>query len=640
MKQAKVYKIALTLITAVMFVLAGLSLIFSSPVYAEELGNYFSGTYTETKLEDNAVKFTVSDGQTVMLKNSLVINELAFDVDIPSEVKSVTLTFNTKTYDVNGNYVDGNNVFDTVAHKLTLNTDGSASSFNETDGETPISSGNVKIYFKVVGSLLGVSLNDNTDTSFFGNATSKYLVKNVGKCIANALTFTFDLVDGSETAVFSLNSVDQGWENYTAGEYKQTFETENGEIKTKAKARIALNESIYISTATGYELNAFLGSRYSLEFTPYSVLGNVYKNQLYIAEGTNLWLSNEDKPNEFIFGSTLNNVLEIKDSSATQETFTFNVAEKNLTTNSAPTYKDPAQAESLIESYKVALGKAILADYNGVKYCIRLGDEVTVPSMESLICDDYTAYNNLTHTLYYRTPETTGSVTDWDIPTDKAGEYQFYVVFKDADGEAMKTDDFYTFDDNDENLLIPGQYYAYVFKFTIIDDAPISVTSVNQSKGYVDTTYTVSSFNISATGYTPTYELYYNSDLNAQLVGEWENTWTLIPKASSVGENDTMPEGFTYEEIQSIAYDGSLTFTPDRVGKYVIKCTVSSSSSVRSASGTAMVEVQDKPNVVTPANPWLRENVWSVVFLSVGTVCLIAVIILLFIKPKDKAEEK
>ena len=35
---------------------------------------------------------------------------------------------------------------------------------------------------------------------------------------------------------------------------------------------------------------------------------------------------------------------------------------------------------------------------------------------------------------------------------------------------------------------------------------------------------------------------------------------------------------------------------------------------------------------------WFRNNVWSIVFLSVGTLSLIGIIILLFIKPKEEVE--
>jgi hypothetical protein len=209
----------------------------------------------------------------------------------------------------------------------------------------------------------------------------------------------------------------------------------------------------------------------------------------------------------------------------------------------------------------------------------------------------------------------------------------------------MSTDDFYTFDDNDEQNRIMGVYGAYVFSFEIQDNAPINITAVNQINGYVGTRYTVSKFNVSATGYTPTYELYYNADATKLPVADWEQTWIKIPVATEISENDVLPQeltdnGFTYEDIQNINYDGQLSFTPDRTGKYVVKCTVSSNASVRSATATASVEVKDAPTIVKPVNTWLKDNVWSVVFLSAGTVCLIIVIILLFVQPKEKIEEE
>ena len=86
--------------------------------------------------------------------------------------------------------------------------------------------------------------------------------------------------------------------------------------------------------------------------------------------------------------------------------------------------------------------------------------------------------------------------------------------------------------------------------------------------------------------------------------------------------------------------DGKYTFTPVKVGAYKIKCEVSSgtSSSARYAEGETVISVAEEPSVVKPDNHWFRNNVWSIVFLSVGTLSLIGIIILLFIKPKEEVE--
>lgn len=642
MKQVKVYKIVLSLATVLLFALSCLTLLSFKTVNAVDI-EYFTGTYTDAVLENNSAVFNVGNKKTVELSNSMVANDLSFGLKVGDDIDSFTLTFETEPNDVNGNVDSQDTLFDTVKHTLTVKFDGSEIVFDEQTNGTTLGSpdkANLNIYFKVVGNQIKVAVNSTEEDKFFGSSNNKYLVKNIGNCIAKSITFTATVKEGATASTLSFVSINQ---NYNQEGYNQTFELEDGKIKTYAKARIVVGESAYVSTQdSGYKLKAYKGTVYTYDFTAYSVLEKVSSGDLFIKEDdSKLWLSNEDKPKKVLFKEAGIQTFTVKDADTEYQTIEVEVLDKKVTesSNTAPVYKTSG-VEDILKSYNKALQEATLKEYNGTKYCIRLGESIKLPSLQSLVFDDYTAFNDLKYTVYYRTPETTGTATKMEITTDKAGVYEFYVAFEDAEGQKMQIEDFYTLDENDSNVKVDGKYKDYVFTFEIIDNAPINVTAVNQSKGYIGTTYSVSKFNISASGYTPTYELYYNSDVSAMPVGDWESTWTLIPVASKVSENDTLPDGFDYEDIQNIGYDGQFTFTPDRVGKYVVKCTVSSTSSVRSASAVASVEVQEKPNVVTPVNPWFKENAWSLVFLSAGTVCLILVIILLFIKPKDKIEEE
>ena len=87
-----------------------------------------------------------------------------------------------------------------------------------------------------------------------------------------------------------------------------------------------------------------------------------------------------------------------------------------------------------------------------------------------------------------------------------------------------------------------------------------------------------------------------------------------------------------------MAYDGKYTFTPVKVGAYKIKCHVSSYNAVRSAEAETVVSVAEKPSEVKVPSHWLRDNIWSVIFLSIGTLALIGIVVLLFIKPKEEPE--
>ena len=65
-------------------------------------------------------------------------------------------------------------------------------------------------------------------------------------------------------------------------------------------------------------------------------------------------------------------------------------------------------------------------------------------------------------------------------------------------------------------------------------------------------------------------------------------------------------------------------------------CTATSSVSSRHAEDSTIIQVASKANVVEVPSKWLENNIWSVVFLSVGTLSLVGIIILLCIKPKEQ----
>ena len=176
-----------------------------------------------------------------------------------------------------------------------------------------------------------------------------------------------------------------------------------------------------------------------------------------------------------------------------------------------------------------------------------------------------------------------------------------------------------------------------MFTFHIEDDAPILVTpnSKKQADGYLNTVYTATDFTVKASGNTTTYTLYYNKTLNAT---ENSDGWIEIPDTSFISE-DYNENGFTYNDLVSLDYDGYLTFTPVKLGTYKIECTVTSDNSVRSSSAAELIVVNTEPTVVEVPSHWLRDNVWSVVFLSIGTLCLIGIIVLLFIKPEQETEK-
>ena len=460
-----------------------------------------------------------------------------------------------------------------------------------------------------------------------------YKIKDDDKCSAK-IAFDFTLTDDADV---TFKSIDQKKSDGT-GAYKQNFELEDGKIKTFATSRAIINDLPMKKEAAG--LKVVLGKKYNLSFTTYSVFGSVSKNDVYVKSGDATIVVNpySDKPTSVVTNNTADAPdglkLCYKDGETEKELETYNVlaAVDSKTDNAAPVYEYDA---NVLTQYKTLVANAAKKEYFDTdggslgEHSIRLGDTYTIPSLQDLVKDTLYVYSDLTYTVYYRTPSNaSGSTTSLKFTVSEAGKYEFFVVFKDPSGNAMEKDQFYTINPNDDNDIIHGAYYDVVFTFAIDDDAPISVeVPETQGAGYLNTKYVASGFEI-LSGSNVTYTLYYNEKADATKDAEgWE-------EVSS--ENDY----FTESEIESIGYDGTYTFTPIKIGSYKIKCEVSSgtSSSARYAEGETVISVKEEPSVVKPDNHWLKNNLWSVIFLSVGTLSLIGIIILLFIKPKEEVE--
>jgi len=82
-----------------------------------------------------------------------------------------------------------------------------------------------------------------------------------------------------------------------------------------------------------------------------------------------------------------------------------------------------------------------------------------------------------------------------------------------------------------------------------------------------------------------------------------------------------------------------LTFTPDRMGAYMIRCTSTSTITSRDSSDVSIIRVESEAEEVKVYSDWFKDNVWTVVFLGVGTLCLIGIVALLFVKPKEEIVE-
>ena len=646
MKKALSYKIILLFIAfALSFALAfsffGVKTALAADITSPNA--YFSGGERVEFKDDNLVA-TVKTGSNVSITNALVVDDLKITLDVPETVNSFKVTLTYDSYFVNGAYNTDTDEFDkTIENEFTLTDRGS----------------DVAIVITTDDNVLTVNGQTKTKEVDGTDVTDIYYnIKGADKCSAK-IKFSFTLADGTESVDIVFKSIDQKQSDGT-GDYKQTFELEDGKIKTLAKPRVAINSLPMKKTGVN-ALKAVYGKDYTLSFTAYSVFGSV--GSVYIdktsIDADVVWLDpTSEMPKNIEFENTAAVSFKVKTSDIDSiEEYTV-TSVKLDDDNDAPTYIDYTANKDVYAQYNELVKKAAEKEYtdtegNKSTHSIRLGDTYTVPSLQDLVEDDLNVFSDLTYTVYYKTPSNaSGSTSSLSFTVSEAGRYEFYVVFKDKAGNEIDKDDFYTVDDEDNNKIkdisdivaaiedpstVVGlyKYFPAVFRFTINDDAPISVEApASQGKGYIDTQYTASEFKIQSSGNSVKYTLYYNPDNDATDSSEG---WVALPILADITE-DYNENGFTYSDIEKLGYDGKYTFTPVKIGRYKIECDVTSDNQVRSATASTLISVADRPTVVKVPSHWLRDNVWSVVFLLIGTLSLIGIIVLLFIKPKEEIE--
>ena len=297
-------------------------------------------------------------------------------------------------------------------------------------------------------------------------------------------------------------------------------------------------------------------------------------------------------------------------------------------------------APAAIAAYQNALYEATRDGDHSIR--LGSGNYLELPSMQSLVRDDFTSYDDLSYTVWYKTRTSDWtSTTSFKIPVNSAGVYQFYVLFEDENGNAMDRDNVVDEDNNflsdiviydaKENaeaadVTVSGSNFA--FRFEVYDDAPITVTEAKggQEKAYKGITYTAADFEVKAKSPIKEYQLFYSATEN----GEYEE---ILPAS----ELDEEADKETYDKYQKYAYDGTLTFTPAEIGYYKIVLTVYGEGSIKSASAETVISALSTPTRVVPnENNWFLNNVWSLVFLGIGLLALIGIIVILCIKPKDE----
>ncbi len=318
-----------------------------------------------------------------------------------------------------------------------------------------------------------------------------------------------------------------------------------------------------------------------------------------------------------------------------------------------------------------------------------------LPSAENLFRDNVSAYTDLKLSIYYyhnsQSSNTSLATNNLSINITQQGTYTFTIYATDAAGNNMYyiedgvvkefgADEIWDmFSDKDGGLHDKLPWFTFEVGYTGVS---FEETPGMQSTAYVGTSYSSASFKINgisgsyqtkyrlfnfdrasyynATGLTYSYEQFigvmdglYNNTLftdeklkemfgdkfdtmTDEQLSDYRNTRKFFKEIPQVAEGDA-----DYDKYKDYGWNStSTTFTPqDANAFYYIRAEVVDTKYNTSpvTCGLAVV-ASENAKVIKGENDWFKNNVASVVLLSIAALAFIGIILLLVIKPKNKED--
>ncbi|MDE7076162.1 MAG: hypothetical protein K2O62_02445, partial [Clostridia bacterium] len=467
---------------------------------------------------------------------------------------------------------------------------------------------------------------------------------------------------------------------YSDEDESDSSEGEEGENKEEDKDEVAnVNPFIQITSSSNARI-----IRDSNTFIPSDLLegGNVYGLVKLYYEISDVSGSNAQKDVVFVDwyakDEALVNIYEVKNAEGTSN-FLKLIDDKPGVTFAGKDdvneddYKNTIKAFE--QAYQQKIDEAIAELEDGKLYAG--GGKFYLPAIEYEFVDDYFNCRDYKYSLYYK-GKTTGSNTSLEPNqlaidlSDADVTYKFKLFVTDSFGNPMR----YPTDDNGEivwkeittndvwdedfETLLPSFTFDVAYKEATAED-PESL-----SLAYVDTTYSGVSFTIKGVSgtYTSQYKLYvfdrsafytdtgitigyneFKEAIGKLFANEFENNgvklentrkyFTTVKASSELLETDE-----NYEDFKALNWNASsISFTPQSVEDfYVVELTLTDKRSQLQSKNYATVAASVQTTALKGESDWVENNVTSIVLLSVAGACLVALIVLLIIKPKDKGD--
>lgn len=310
---------------------------------------------------------------------------------------------------------------------------------------------------------------------------------------------------------------------------------------------------------------------------------------------------------------------------------------------------------AVINAYAEAVVNKAADKEHGANYYYPDFEVEVAGAKKSLINSLLYDVSDLKKTVYYAksTSSSFTSTTSSYFKLADVGTYKFYVVFEDYaknsafvnlsatddDGNALYErkvvggiEGFY---DGDNNLVVP------VFSFTVSKGKAPEITLKKTNNGYFGLEYEVEAFTVVTEGNNSAkkYTLYFSKNDVSGGISDWNNVGDEILEELTV--NNTVIDITDDEDYDFNSSD--LTFTPSEVaGYYYVVCRVSdeNGTTAKVCNPIAVKEGFSEVKRAFDVGAFFKNNYLSIIFLSIAVLSAIGIVLLIFIKPKEKVEEE
>jgi len=549
--------------------------------------------------------------------------------------------------------------------------------------------GNVGDYFTADKSSATMTIQGNdivfsvTEDTVITSKNTFYLPETLVTAAVNGVKVSYNTVDATEAGLLKITIKPEGDGEHTVTVNniktadKPLYTITDGKITANADAIYVCNLSLsnYDKVIYGYDYSAVTFDAYQ----PFAKSGDI-KKEFGVVKGTGdakaifeAYMNNATENPELNVGNYGKNYTiksmdatavygaKIGEAAAIVKSSKLNVVTVDTidAETDAPAYDltgfidGSAAGKVSYTSYVADVTNGVRENKNSTGPYVYLGSSYSVPmGIRNYIVSDYFASSDLEVAVYYKIPgsdiftKLNSSATTKKITLSKLGTYEFYVLATDPIENALVIDEDWTLETNEISGRAVKGYYddadklmVPVFSFRLENRGPqVTAADEVQTKGYIGFNYTkVSSFTVKGNDVTTYYTLLWNSSETLEYSEEESSSWIDLSEEAAA-----TAAGWTDEELDNLAWNVStLNFTPQKAGTYVVHCLASDNTgaTVEAVTDEIRVDADGMRKVeVNTTYVWFEKNWKSLLFLGIALVSLIAIIVLLFVKPKEEKE--